>query len=693
MRSLILIGFVAAVGVGAPAQGSPVALRGDVNRDGKVDAADLAAVRRHLGQPVTAGNARYDVNRSGTLNALDLLAVRSAIGTSAPPARAASGETDQVSPPPEVVAIAPDSGRPGDLVFATITGRNFDAGATARLEKSALTIEAGDLLVDPAGTWLTCTLDLTEAELGQWDVVVTNSDAQEGRLVEGFTVNPPLATTFDVRTLADDQPTAWVAAGTTIELAVRIQTNDTVGGVALDVELPREGWTLAYHELSDHGWCEYPEVWDASVPQDPTAPVIINNGVYLGPDPAGPVPDFHIGTAHSNAIHGVPPAGVTGAVTVVSFGLEIPFGTPDGIYPIALRNVEAGDVDGTVLGNVTAGPDLDLQVASVPLLSWTGEPGFSEDGCDPDVGEGGVTLFRFRAKLTDVDGDEPDLVQLLLRCDGTLSDRYRLRRESGSLETGRIYSVQLQDPLPPGRYEYRFRARDADGFAIGPPTEWRSGPCMSAELFFLPASGLEDGLRPNTGTADDTKFLWAVGYREFDGDWPEYVRVVLWRDGARYRTMRMALAGPRRDLGSGVVYACRRRLPAGDYKYRFVATDKDGRAIGPATSRMPGPLVTDGGSSVAIASLTAAPTRAGVQVTVALTAGASVQVRVLNIAGRPVGVICRDRRLAAGSHALIWNAKAANGLPAPSGTYLVEITARAADGSQACGLTRVRVNR
>lgn len=47
-------------------------LRGDVNADGRVDALDLLAVRRHLGEHV----APWDVNRDGRVNAADLKRVR-----------------------------------------------------------------------------------------------------------------------------------------------------------------------------------------------------------------------------------------------------------------------------------------------------------------------------------------------------------------------------------------------------------------------------------------------------------------------------------------------------------------------------------------------------------------------------------------------------------------------------------------
>jgi hypothetical protein len=99
------------------------------------------------------------------------------------------------------------------------------------------------------------------------------------------------------------------------------------------------------------------------------------------------------------------------------------------------------------------------------------------------------------------------------------------------------------------------------------------------------------------------------------------------------------------------------------------------------------------GRTIAVTSATAHATPHGVEVLVGLSAPASVSVRVLNIAGRPVEIICRARQCGAGTHTLLWNARSDNGLPVPNGTYLVQVTARSVDGSQASGLAQVRIAR
>lgn len=113
-----------------------------------------------------------------------------------------------------------------------------------------------------------------------------------------------------------------------------------------------------------------------------------------------------------------------------------------------------------------------------PFLFWSGEPGFVEDGVDPDEGDPGETLFTFRVRLTDPDNDRPDFVRLVIYKDGTryLTRKMRAVREPEPTAFGRAYAWKLRWPLPAGRYSHRFWATDEDGLAYGPPTEPQPGP-------------------------------------------------------------------------------------------------------------------------------------------------------------------------------------------------------------------------
>lgn len=319
-----------------------------------------------------------------------------------------------------------------------------------------------------------------------------------------------------------------------------------------------------------------------------------------------------------------------------------------------------------------------------PTLAWLGESGYITGGVAPDSGVPDSTVFRFKVKLLDPNGDEPGDVLLTLQKDGSFWRTLKLRPGTEPTRAGRTYSAATR--LPVGNYDYQFAATDKDGTATGPPTEFHTGPVMDAPPFltFAPKSGYEtDGVKPNSGTAGITAFKFKVVYHAYDGDSPRYVRVRLWRSSAAYGSVAMKPANSAVSPIQGAVYAVTRTLPAGAFEYRFEASDKDGAAGGPASVRMPGPKVRDA-SLVTVMGLSALPTgNGGAQITFTLSTPASVSVQVLNMAGRTVGAIASRGGLGTGAHALLWSGRTTAGLPAPKGAYLVKVEAKAADGSTA----------
>ncbi len=89
---------------------------------------------------------------------------------------------------------------------------------------------------------------------------------------------------------------------------------------------------------------------------------------------------------------------------------------------------------------------------------------------------------------------------------------------------------------------------------------------------------------------------------------------------------------------------------------------------------------------VQVRALAARPTATGVDVCFTLSAPAAVTVEVLNMAGRHVQQVVAGREMGAGPCRVHWNGTAASGVPVPAGRYLVQVTARTADGEQ---ITRV----
>jgi hypothetical protein len=91
--------------------------------------------------------------------------------------------------------------------------------------------------------------------------------------------------------------------------------------------------------------------------------------------------------------------------------------------------------------------------------------------------------------------------------------------------------------------------------------------------------------------------------------------------------------------------------------------------------------------------VSAAATPLGAQIVVALSGPADVDAQVLNLAGRPVRTLCRSRALPGGTTTLLWNAQGDNGLPVPSGTYLISLTASSPSGRVSRALTTIRLSR
>jgi len=58
-----------------------------------------------------------------------------------------------------------------------------------------------------------------------------------------------------------------------------------------------------------------------------------------------------------------------------------------------------------------------------------------------------------------------------------------------------------------------------------------------------------------------------------------------------------------------------------------------------------------------------------------------------------VKTLCTARDCEAGTNTLLWNATSDQGLAAPNGTYLVEVTARTEEGEETRGVARVDLKR
>ncbi len=147
--------------------------------------------------------------------------------------------------------------------------------------------------------------------------------------------------------------------------------------------------------------------------------------------------------------------------------------------------------------------------------------------------------------------------------------------------------------------------------------------------------------------------------------------------------------------GSGPVIPASKTAIGEMWRPRARATDGTAQSAWrygtPVTIRPP--TAASPAAAAAVVTAVAAPTRGGVaQITVNLSAAATVQVTVVNIAGRTVAVL-PECTLVRGSSTLLWNGRSTSGTRVPTGSYFVNVTARTADGQQSRTCAPLRLAR
>ncbi|WP_292348082.1 hypothetical protein, partial [Methanoregula sp. PtaB.Bin085] len=107
------------------------------------------------------------------------------------PSQTSVTPTATSAPAPVVTGITPSAGIAGSTVSgASVTGANFQSGATVRLTRSGYPDIPGTSVVFVSANQLTSSFSLAGAAAGQYTVVVRNPDGQTGTpLTNGFTVS------------------------------------------------------------------------------------------------------------------------------------------------------------------------------------------------------------------------------------------------------------------------------------------------------------------------------------------------------------------------------------------------------------------------------------------------------------------------------------------------------------------------
>jgi parallel beta-helix repeat protein len=245
-------------------------------------------------------------------------------------------------------------------------------------------------------------------------------------------------------------------------------------------------------------------------------------------------------------------------------------------------------------------PYQDVSVA--PVLAWTGENGYGNDGVDPEAGASGST-FTFRVMYSDNNNDPPTAMQVWVdRNDdgdyddtGEKSDMAPVLSGDDIYFDGRLYVSPLSlEKAGDNTLSYRFYASDGMD-ATGNPTSdsavsvVNNAPVLSwtGEQYYL-----ADGVNPDSG-GDGATYRFRVTYTDGDNEAPASIGVWIDEDDSGAYE-----AGEWQELGEddigdtdcrdGKIFAAPKTLSyAGDgvLTYTFQASDGTDSA-----SADPGPL-------------------------------------------------------------------------------------------------------
>jgi len=238
----------------------------------------------------------------------------------------------------------------------------------------------------------------------------------------------------------------------------------------------------------------------------------------------------------------------------------------------------------------------------IPVLAPTGEAGYTTDGVDPDYGTDS-SQFTYRVRYSDADGDMPAIGYPLLGIDLNGDNAYGPAEKfvmdevdplDVNVNDGKLYTYDYVFGKL-GTFKYQFEAVDTNATIAlilnytGPNVNVTNKPPV---LEWLGAGGFAtDGLDPEQGSANSTKFYYSVIYKDQDGNPPMAGYPKVWIDQnldgieqvGEWAQMTDAnvsntdcVAGKRYDYNTTLA-------GVGTYKYKFQALDSLGSPA-PGTS-------------------------------------------------------------------------------------------------------------
>ncbi|MCP6719243.1 MAG: PKD domain-containing protein [Patescibacteria group bacterium] len=111
-------------------------------------------------------------------------------------------------------------------------------------------------------------------------------------------------------------------------------------------------------------------------------------------------------------------------------------------------------------------------VNEIPVLDWTGEPGYTSDGVEPESGDSN-TNFVYRVEYSDAEGEAPNFVRVRIKKDNKkiTGSPFTMSYVSGTFIGGAIYSYTKSALLYGLDYTYFFEAEDGSGINATPTVE------------------------------------------------------------------------------------------------------------------------------------------------------------------------------------------------------------------------------
>jgi len=262
--------------------------------------------------------------------------------------------------------------------------------------------------------------------------------------------------------------------------------------------------------------------------------------------------------------------------------------------------------------DATGAPTSDLSVSltgNAPVLSWTGEQSYENDGVNPNPGGNGAA-FEFRINYTDLDNECPPAsgnveVWIDENDDATydLLEKHSMAEADGDVDCtdGKLYtfSKALSSPVD-GNLNYRFYADDGatqaseNAAALSDNSlEISSDPNTPPTLSWVGAPCTTNGAKPAKGV-DGGSFEFTVEYTDFDNECPSIAgQIQVWVDAnndeiydisERYDLAEVDALDL--DCSDGKLYSTTRQLNLigdGVVGYLFTATDGTAAADGPPT--------------------------------------------------------------------------------------------------------------